>query len=87
MKSADFTREQFELILANLNPMLGYLTRLSVRMDRKGFGDDQLGRDVRKAQRAMQDLRTRLPSLSCIGMGTKRRNSPEAEPEHRSRMP
>jgi hypothetical protein len=35
-------------------------------MDRKGFGDDQ-------PARAMQDLRTRLHSLSCDGMGKKRR--------------
>jgi len=47
MKPADFIREQVELILAYLTPMLGYLTRLSVRMDRKGFGDDRLRRYVR----------------------------------------
>jgi hypothetical protein len=73
MKSTDLNRDQVELILTNLTPVLGYLTRLSARMDRKGFGDDQLARDVRKAQQAMQELRMRLHSLSCDGMGKKRR--------------
>jgi imidazolonepropionase-like amidohydrolase len=68
MKSTDLTREQIEAILAKLTPTLGYLTRLSARMDRKGFGDDRLAADVRKAQQAMQDLRMRLHSLSCDGM-------------------
>ena len=42
-------------------------------MDRQGFGDDPLADGVREAQRAMQDLRIRLHSLSCDGMGKKRR--------------
>jgi len=73
MNSSDLNHEQVELILANLTPVLRCLTRLSARMDRKGFGDDQLARDVRKAQQAMQDLRMRLHSLSCDGMGKTRR--------------
>jgi len=42
-------------------------------MDRKGFGDDQLAADVRKAQHTTQDLRMRLYSVLCEGMGKKRR--------------
>jgi hypothetical protein len=73
MKSTDLTREQTDKLLAEVTPVLGYLTRLSARMDRNGFGDDQLARDVRKAQQAMQELRMRLHSLSCEGMGKTRR--------------
>jgi len=73
MNSDDLTREQVEAILARLTPTLGYLTRLSARMDRKGFADDPFAAEVRKAQRTMQDLRAHLHALGCNGMGNKRR--------------
>jgi hypothetical protein len=38
MKSTDLTREQVNKLLADVTPMLGYLTRLSDRMDNRGMG-------------------------------------------------
>ena len=69
--STDLTRDQVDKLLAEATPELGYLTRLSARMDRKGFGDDQLARDVRMAPHAMQDLRMALHYLHCDCLGER----------------
>jgi len=69
MKSTDLTREQTDRLLAKLTPMLGYLSRLSARMDKRGMGTEPLAADVRRAQEAMQALRMRLHYLHCDGLG------------------
>jgi hypothetical protein len=67
MKTTDLTREQTERLLAEVTAMLGYLTRLSDRMDKRGMGTEPLNASVRKAQHAMQELRTSLHYLHCDG--------------------
>jgi hypothetical protein len=71
MNSADLTREQVDKLLADATPMLGYLTRLSARTDKRGMGTEPLAAKVRKAQRAMQDLRMALHYLHCDGLGDR----------------
>jgi len=51
--------------------MLGYLSRLSDRMDKRGMGIEPLADSVRKAQDAMQDRRMRLRYLHCDGLGER----------------
>jgi hypothetical protein len=38
MKTTDLTREQVERMLAKVTPMLGYVSRLSARMDNAAWG-------------------------------------------------
>ena len=57
MNSADLSRDQVDKLLTVVTPMLGYLTRLSDRMDKRGMGTEPLTDSVRKAQHAMQELR------------------------------
>jgi hypothetical protein len=55
--------------LAEIEPMLGYLSRLSARIDKRGMGTEPLAADVQRAQEAMQALRMRLHYLNCAGLG------------------
>jgi len=71
MKSTDLTREQTDALLAEVTPMLGYLSRLSARMDKRGMGTEPLAADVRKARDAMQALRMSLHYLHCDGLGDR----------------
>ncbi len=41
MKTTDLTRDQVEKLLAEVTPMLGYLSRLSARMDKREMGTDR----------------------------------------------
>jgi hypothetical protein len=71
MKSTDLAREQVDKLLAGVTPRLGYLTRLSDRMDKQGMGTEPLAADVRKARDAMQALRMSLHYLHCDGLGER----------------
>jgi hypothetical protein len=51
--------------------MLGYLTRLSNRMDNRGMGTEPLAASERNAQHAMQELRTALHYSHCDGLGER----------------
>jgi hypothetical protein len=51
--------------------MLGNLSRLSARMDKRGMGTEPLAADVRNAQQAMQALRMALHFLHCEGLGER----------------
>jgi hypothetical protein len=51
--------------------MLGYLTRLSDRMDTRGMGTEPLADSVRKARSAMQELRMALQYLHCGGLAER----------------
>jgi len=70
MKSTDITREQVDKLLADVTPMLGYLSRQSDQMDKRGMGTERLADSVRKARDAMQALRMSLHSLHCEGLGS-----------------
>ena len=48
-------REQTEVLIARLRPMLGYPTRVRRRMEQLRLGD-KLYHDLLRAQMAMQDL-------------------------------
>ena len=71
MKSTDLTREQTDKLLADVTPMLAYLTRLSDRMDNRGMGTEPLTASVRKARDAVQALRMSLHYLHCDGLGER----------------
>jgi hypothetical protein len=51
--------------------MLGYLSRLAARMDKRGMGTDPFAVDVRRAQEAMQALRMAHHYLHCEGLGER----------------
>ena len=47
MKTTDPARDQVERMLAKIEPALGYLSRLSARIDKRGMGTEPLAADVR----------------------------------------
>ena len=71
MKSTDLTREQSDRLLAEIEPMLGYLSRLLARIDKQGMGTEPLAAGVWKACNAMQALRMSLHYLNCDGLGER----------------
>jgi len=67
MKTTDLNRDQVDKLLAEVTPMLGYRSRLSDRMDKRGMGTAPLAASVRKARNAMQE--PRWPFAICIATG------------------
>ena len=65
MKSTDLTRTQTDALLAKAEPMLGYLSRLSERIDKCGMGTEPLAAKVPQPQHAMQSLQMALHHLHC----------------------
>ena len=70
MDSNDLTKEQAEQLLANVWPMLRYLTRLKDRMERRSFPkEDKLYRLVARIHDDMHDLSVTLHYMTCEGVG------------------
>ena len=75
MNSDDLTTEQAGQIADRVTAMLGYLTRLRERMDKRGFEpQDSFYRAVADAHHAVHCLSVRAHYLSCkSGVGRKER--------------
>ena len=68
MRSHDLTAEQNRALAKRVQPLLGYLTRLQMRMDAEAFpADDSLLLLVRRAQAAVEALHVELHYRSCDG--------------------
>ena len=66
MESSDLTPAQAKRLKESIRPMLGYLSRLKKRMEKRNFPhDDMLLRAVVKAYDAMHALNVELHYLSC----------------------
>jgi hypothetical protein len=63
--------DHVDRLLAEVTPMLGYLSRLSARMDKRGMGTEPLAATVRNAQQAMPALCMALHHLHCEGLGDR----------------
>jgi hypothetical protein len=65
--STKVTAQQAEQVADRVAPMLGYLTRLYDRMQKRGWvGGDPLYEDVRKAHEAMHRLRVTVRELERL---------------------
>jgi hypothetical protein len=64
-------QQPVDKLLAEVTPMLGYLSGLSARIDTRGMGTEPLAGSVRKAQTAMQALRMALHFLHYVGLGER----------------
>ena len=66
MESSDLTPAQAKRLKAKIGPMLGYLSRLRKRMEKRRFPhDDKLLRTVVSAYDAMHALNVEVHYLSC----------------------
>jgi hypothetical protein len=63
----EVTRRQARIVMAKIEPMLGYLTRLRRRMGSRGFTqDDPLYSLVQHAEQAVQRLRDDLRAREVV---------------------
>jgi hypothetical protein len=70
MRSEQLTECQLEALATRIRPMLTYLVRLEVRMEKRGFSNnDRLLQVVREARKAVHDVNLELHYLSCDGVG------------------
>jgi hypothetical protein len=70
MKADDVTRAQARAIFLKVKPTADYLTRLRLRMGKRGFSDgDPLWELVRDAERALHLLRADTECRSIDGRG------------------
>ena len=68
MRSNDLTADQAQTLAVRLRPMLGYLSRLTKRMEQERFpDDDELLLSAREAYNAMHDLTIKAHYLICKG--------------------
>jgi hypothetical protein len=76
MHSNRLTRAQLNQLAERIRPMLGYVTRLSERMDATAFDvSDPLLLKVRRAQDALHELSVHLHYLSVDGAGRPSRRA------------
>ena len=67
MDSTQVTERQATELAGRIGPMVGFLTRLSGRMQKRGWaGDDVLYQDVRRAQEALHRLHVTLHELARL---------------------
>jgi hypothetical protein len=70
MDSRDLSKEQAELLLARIWPMLNYLNRLKQRMERRRFPTgDKLYSRVVAAHNDLHSLAVILHYMTCDGTG------------------
>ena len=68
MRSTDLTAKQAQALAERLRPMLGYLSRLTKRMEQERFlDDDELLLSAREAYNAVHDLTVKAHYLGCKG--------------------
>ena len=68
MRSTDLTDAQARALAERLRSMLGYLSRLTKRMEQERFpNDDELLLSAREAYNAMHDLTVKAYYLGCKG--------------------
>jgi hypothetical protein len=79
MKMADLSRDQVDKLPAEVTPMLGYRSRQSDRMDKRGLGTEPLADSARKVRNAMQELRMALHYLHCDGLGERANRATSAD--------
>jgi len=74
MDSDDLNREQLDRLMQRLRPTLGYLSRLKVRMEGRGFNvHDKMFAAVLKSHAAMQELVMQIHYLACDSGRARRR--------------
>jgi hypothetical protein len=70
MDSADLSRQQIEALEARVRPMLAWLSKLSSRMDHRGWSpDDRLRELAWTSRNALHDLSVELHQMRTSGMG------------------